>query len=87
MPSYLLHWVIGVGTEARLGEAVIAAPRTRASMMFVASAVSTPAPTWAGRTSAGFGSCHGFEFHGGWGRRCGSGVLPLEQGQLHREVS
>ena len=39
-------------------------------------------------TSAGFGSCHGFQFHGGEGRRrCGNGALPLEQGQMHREVS
>ncbi len=52
-----------------LGEAVIAAPRTRATMMFVASAVSAPAPARTGLTSAGFGSRYGFEFHGGEGRR------------------
>src|SRR5271157_846862 len=87
-PAALVDRVIGMETEARLSDTVIAAPRTSASMMFVASAMRAPAHTRTGRTSAGFGSCHGFEFHGSEGRRrCGSGVLPLEQGQLHREVS
>ena len=63
-PAGLIDRGIVVGTEARLSDTVIAAPRTSASVMFVAPAMSAPAFTRTGRTSAGFGSGYGFEFHG-----------------------
>ena len=56
-------WV-GVGAEARLSDTVIAAPRTRTSMMFVTSAMRAPALAGTRHTSAIFGSGHGFQFHG-----------------------